>query len=126
MIAPVPFPEVVTVPRHVPTREVEAMLTARTFEEEEVFTSEDASAEARAQSEFTVAVQAIAGQAGRAGQVAGHDLWRAGALASVEAAVRLASGEGPAKSGVLSAAEAFPAGPFLSELQRLGAFTLTL
>jgi hypothetical protein len=102
------------------------MLTAKTFEEEQVFTSEDADAQARAQTDFTVAVQAIANHGGRAGQVAGHDLWRAGALASVEAALRLADGEGPAKSGVLSAAEAFPAESFLRTLERLGAFTLTL
>ncbi|GAA3818711.1 saccharopine dehydrogenase NADP-binding domain-containing protein [Sphaerisporangium flaviroseum] len=126
MIAPVPFPEVVTIPRHLPVRQVEAMLTARTFEEEHVFDSEDLDAEARSRTDFTVAVQAIGGRGGRAGQVAGHDLWRAGALASVEAAVRLAGDEGPAKSGVLSAAEAFAAEPFLRTLERLGAFTITL
>ncbi|GAB2866418.1 saccharopine dehydrogenase NADP-binding domain-containing protein [Actinoallomurus bryophytorum] len=126
MIAPIPFPEAVTVPRHVPAREVEAMLTARTFEEERVFDSEDADAETRAQTDFTVAVQAIAEHGGRAGQVSGHDLWRAGALASVEAALRLACGEAPAKGGVLSAGEAFPAEPFLRVLERRGAFTVTL
>jgi Saccharopine dehydrogenase NADP binding domain len=126
MITPMPFPEVVTVPRHVPAREVEAMLTSRTFEEERVFDSEDADAETRAQTDFTVAVQVIADDGGRAGQVTGRDLWRAGALASVEAAMRLAGGEASAKSGVLSAGEAFPAEPFLRALERLGAFTVTL
>jgi hypothetical protein len=126
MITPMPFPEPVTVPRHVPAREVEAMLTSTTFEEERVFDSEDADAETRAQTDFTVAVQALADGGGRAGQVRGRDLWRAGALASVEAAVRLAGGETPAKSGVLSAGEAFPAAPFLRALERLGAFTVTL
>ncbi|HZE32021.1 MAG TPA: saccharopine dehydrogenase NADP-binding domain-containing protein [Actinoallomurus sp.] len=126
MITPMPFPEVITVPRHVPAREVEAMLTSGTFEEERVFDSEDADAETRAQSDFTVAVQAIADHGARAGQVSGHDLWRAGALASVEAALRLVGGEAPAKSGVLSVSEAFPAGPFLRALEHLGAFTVTL
>jgi hypothetical protein len=126
MITPIPFPESVTVPRHVPTRQVETMLTARTFEEERVFDSEDADAEARAQTDFTIAVQAIAGHGGRAGQLSGHDLWRAGALASVEAAVRLIGGAAPAKSGVLSPGEAFPAEPFLRALERLRAFTITL
>jgi hypothetical protein len=126
MITPMPFPEPVTVPRHVPAREVEAMLTSTTFEEERVFDSEDADAGTRAQTDFTVAVQALADGGGRAGQVRGRDLWRAGALASVEAAVRLAGGETPAKSGVLSAGEAFPAAPFLRALERLGAFTVTL
>jgi hypothetical protein len=126
MITPMPFPEAITVPRHVPAREVEAMLTAGTFEEERVFDSEDADARTRAQSDFTVAVQVIADGGGRAGQVTGGDLWRAGALASVEAALRLAGGETPAKSGVLSAGEAFPAGPFLRALEHLGAITVTL
>jgi saccharopine dehydrogenase-like NADP-dependent oxidoreductase len=126
MIAPVPFPEAVTVPRHVPAREVEAMLTAKTFEEKPVFTSEDADAEIRAQTDFTVAVQALGRHGSRAGHLSGHDLWRAGALASVTAALRLIRGEVPAKSGVLSPGEAFPAAPFLHALERLGAFTVTL
>jgi saccharopine dehydrogenase-like NADP-dependent oxidoreductase len=126
MIAPVPFPEAVTVPRHVPAREVEAMLTAKTFEEEPVFTSEDADAEIRAQTDFTVAVQALGEHGSRAGHLSGHDLWRAGALASVMAALRLIRGEAPAKTGVLSPGEAFPAAPFLHALERLGAFTVTL
>jgi hypothetical protein len=126
MIAPVPFPEAVTVPRHVPAREVETMLTARTFEEEPVFTSEDADAGLRAQTDFTIAVQALADHGGRAGQLNGHDLWRAGALASVEAAVRLIGGEVTAKGGVLSPGEAFPAEPLLRALERLGTFGVTL
>lgn len=126
MIAPVPFPESITVPRHVSTRHVETMLTARTFEEEPVFTSEDADAGTRAQTDFTIAVQAIADDDSRAGQLSGRDLWRAGALASVEAAVRLAGGGRPAKSGVLSPGEAFSAEPFLRTLERRGAFAVTL
>ena len=138
MIAPMPFYEVFTIPRHVPARHVEAMLTARTFEEELVFSSEDVSAEDRADTDFTVAVQAIAGhgstaagsggslpQASRAGQVSGRDLWRAAALASVEGAVRLVNGDGPTASGVLSPAEAFAPEPFLRALEQRGAFTLT-
>src|SRR5262249_2593247 len=113
MITPVPFPESVTVPRHVPTREIETMLTSRTFEEEPVFTSEDADAELRAQTDFPIAVQAIAAHGGRAGQINGHALGRAGALASAEAAVRLTAEPAPAKSGVLSPGEAFAAAPFL-------------
>jgi Saccharopine dehydrogenase NADP binding domain len=126
MIAPVPFPEAVTVPRHVPAREVEAMLTARTFEEEPVFTSEDADAETRARTEFTVAVQALGEHGDRAGHLSGQDLWRAAALASVTGALKLTGGEAPAKSGVLSPGESFPAAPFLATLERLGAFTVTL
>ena len=126
MIAPFPSSDVVTIPRHVPARQVEAQLTAHTFTEEQVFTSEQADPADRARTDFTVAVQAIAGHGSRAGQVSGHDLWRAGALASVEAAVRLAAGQGPDRSGVLSPAEAFPAEPFLRTLERLGAFQVSL
>jgi short subunit dehydrogenase-like uncharacterized protein len=126
MIAPVPFYEVFSIPRHVPAQNVEAMLTSRTFEDEQVFTSESVTADVRAQTEFTVAVQVIAGHESRAGQVAGHDLWRAAALASVEGAHRLAVGRGPAKGGVLSPAEAFQPTPFLRALEQHGAFELSL
>ncbi|MBE1591861.1 saccharopine dehydrogenase NADP-binding domain-containing protein [Nonomuraea angiospora] len=124
MIAPVPFSEVVTVPRHVRARRVEAQLTADTFQEEQVFTSEDADAATRAGSAFTVAAQVITADGGRAGQVSGRDLWRMSALTSVEAAVRLAAD--PGSPGVYGPAEAFPAEPFLRDLERLGLFTLTL
>ncbi|NUW42386.1 saccharopine dehydrogenase NADP-binding domain-containing protein [Nonomuraea rhodomycinica] len=127
MIAPFPSGEVVTIPRHVPARSVESQLTASTFEEQQVFTSQDATPEERARTEFTVAVQATApGGGGRNGHVRGRDIWWVGALASAEAAVRLARGEGPSKAGVLSTAEAFPAVPFLHRLEELGAFTLHL
>ena len=124
MIAPIPSSDVVTIPRHVAVREVEAQLTARTFEEEQAFTSEHVDAATRAGSEFTVAVQAITADGGRAGQASGRDLWRASAVASVAAAVRLADGRGPEGGGVFSPAEAFPAEPYLRELERLGLFTL--
>ncbi|MFI9508704.1 saccharopine dehydrogenase NADP-binding domain-containing protein [Nocardia sp. NPDC052566] len=126
VIAPVPYPEPLTVPRHTPVREVEVMLTARTFEEDQVFTSEDLDPESRAKTDFTIAVQAIAEQGSRSAHLTGHDLWRAGALASVNAADRLALGDGPVKSGVFSPAEAFAARPFLHLLEQLGAFTTSL
>ncbi|HEY3685071.1 MAG TPA: saccharopine dehydrogenase NADP-binding domain-containing protein [Streptosporangiaceae bacterium] len=125
MIAPFPSCDIVTIPRHVPARNVDLLLTAATFEEEGMFDSDDLDPAARADSDFTVAVQTVARPAA-SGRVTGHDLWRAAALASVEAAARLAAGTGPAKHGVLSAAEAFPAEPFLRALERLGAFTVTL
>ncbi|MFI1917315.1 saccharopine dehydrogenase NADP-binding domain-containing protein [Nocardia sp. NPDC020380] len=124
MIAPVPFPEAVTVPRHTRTQAVEAQLTARTFEEEQAFSSEGADAEARADSEFTVAAQVLGKEGAAAGSVRGRDLWRVAALASVEAAVRLA--EGGAKTGVASVAEAFDAAEFLAALADQRAFTLEL
>jgi len=126
MIAPVPFSEVVTVPRHVRTRRVEAQLTAHTFQEEHVFTSEHVADAIRAGSEFTVAVQAIRADGNRAGWVSGRDLWRLSAVASVEAAVRIADGHGPARPGVSSPAQAFAPAPFLRDLERLGLLTVTL
>jgi hypothetical protein len=127
MIAPFPSGEVVTIPRHVPARTVESQLTSGTFEEEQVFTSEHADAAERARTDFMVAVQAVsAGGGGRNGHVRGHDIWWVGVLASVEAAVRLARGDGPAKTGVLSAAEAFPAAPFLRTLEQLDALTMAV
>ncbi|MFI0451299.1 saccharopine dehydrogenase NADP-binding domain-containing protein [Actinomadura sp. 6N118] len=124
MIAPFPSCEIVMIPRHVPARTVEALLTAETFTEEQVFVSEHVGMTERARSEFTVAAQVIAAHGSRAGRVTGTDLWRAGALASVEAALRLM--EVPNKTGVLSPAEAFPSDVLLRTLERLGAFTLTI
>ncbi|MEU6673530.1 saccharopine dehydrogenase NADP-binding domain-containing protein [Streptomyces sp. NPDC046925] len=126
MIAPFPSSEVVTVPRHVPVRNIDLMLSTSTFEAKDAFESENIGEEERAATDFTVAVQAIREGGGAAGQLTGRDLWRAGALASVEAAVRIAEGRGPSKTGVLAPGEAFAAEPFLRALERRGAFTLTL
>jgi short subunit dehydrogenase-like uncharacterized protein len=124
MIAPFPSGEVVTVPRHIPARTVLSLLTADTFAEEQVFTSEDADAAERAQTDFTVAVRVSPGD--RVAQVSGRDIWGVSAICAGEAAVRLADGDGPAAIGVLSPAEAFPVTPFLRALEQRGAFTLTL
>lgn len=124
VIAPVPFPEAVTIPRHTRTQSVEAQLTARTFEEEQAFTSENVDASERAASEFTIAAQVFGANSSATGHLRGRDLWRAAALASVEAAIRLT--EGTAKAGVASPAEAFDAEEFLTALAERGAFTLEL
>ncbi|MFE3022779.1 saccharopine dehydrogenase NADP-binding domain-containing protein [Nocardia tengchongensis] len=124
MIAPVPFPEAVTVPRHTRTRAVEAQLTAHTFAEEQAFTSEQVEPAARADSRFMIAAQALAATGSASGTLTGRDLWSAAALASVEAAVRLT--EGTAKSGVAGPAEAFDAVDFLHSLAARGAFELRL
>jgi hypothetical protein len=126
MIAPFPSAEIVTIPRHVVTQNVDLFITAGTFEEEQVFTSEQADDQTRGQSDFTVAVSVVARPDAAAGQVSGRHLWRAGVLASVEGAVALADGRGPSSGGVLSPAEAFPALEFLRRLDDLGAFTLSL
>jgi len=132
MIGPFPTGDAVTIPRHVPTREVEVLLTASTFAEPQVFTSEHVDATERAQTAFTVAVQVEAGGRSRTAHLTGHDIWWAGAVASVEAALDLALDGPPAadrpapKPGVRSPAEAFPAEPFLRRLEELGAFVLSL
>ncbi|HEY3906398.1 MAG TPA: saccharopine dehydrogenase NADP-binding domain-containing protein [Streptosporangiaceae bacterium] len=123
MIAPFPMGEIVTIPRHVSARTVEAQLTSTTFEDEQVFTSEQVDDATRAQSTFTIAVQATGlSGGGRTGHLSGRDLWRAGVLLSVEAALRLAGGQCPAEGGVFSTAEAFRATPMLADLDTLGAF----
>ncbi|MEU0545419.1 saccharopine dehydrogenase NADP-binding domain-containing protein [Nocardia sp. NPDC005978] len=124
MIAPVPFPEAVTVPRHVCTRAVEAQLTAHTFSEDQAFTSEGVGPDERAGSEFTITAQVLGTAGSATGHLHGRDLWRAAAVASVEAAVRLT--EGGVKSGVLSPGEAFDGAEFLSTLAARGLFTLEL
>jgi saccharopine dehydrogenase-like NADP-dependent oxidoreductase len=125
MIAPFPSGEMVTIPRHVPARTVESQLTASTFEEPQIFTSQDAPPEDRARTEFMVAVQVVAeGGGGRTAHLRGRDIWWVGALASADAAVRIARGDGPGKAGVLATAEAFEAGPFLRRLAALGAFEM--
>ncbi|MFI6867115.1 saccharopine dehydrogenase NADP-binding domain-containing protein [Nocardia sp. NPDC050406] len=124
VIAPVPFPEAFTVPRHTPTKAVEAQLTARTFEEEQAFSSEHVAAEERADSEFTIAAQVLGAHGSASGSLRGRDLWRAGALASVEAAVRIAGGA--VKSGVRSPGEAFDAAEFLGALADRDAFAIDL
>jgi hypothetical protein len=73
---------------------------------------------------FVIAVQATGRSGGgRTGHLTGRDIWRAGALLSVEAALRLARGQGPAEGGVFSTAEAFPATSMLQDLDTLGAFS---
>jgi short subunit dehydrogenase-like uncharacterized protein len=126
MIAPFPSAEIVMIPRHVATPNVDLFITASTFEEEQVFASEQVDDGIRAQSDFTVAVSVVARPASAAGQLRGRHLWRAGVLAAVEGATALADGESSGAAGVLSPAEAFSALEFLRRLEELGAFTLSL
>ena len=132
MIGPFPTGDAVTIPRHVPTREVEVLLTASTFAEPQVFTSERVDASERAKSEFTVAVEVTTSSGTKTASLTGQDIWWAGVVASVEAAVGLvdagatiaggAAVDGRVtKTGVLSPAETVPAGPFLRRLEELGA-----
>jgi hypothetical protein len=124
MIAPFPSGEVVTVPRHIPARTVLSLLTADTFQEEQVFTSQNAGAAERADTDFTVAVRVATPAGERVGQLSGHDIWGVSAICAGEAALVLAEGGVPA--GVLSPAEAVPAESFLRTLEGRGAFTLAL
>jgi saccharopine dehydrogenase-like protein len=128
MLAPFPCCDAVTIPRHVPTRTVELLLTADTFTEPGTFDADDLDPATRAATDFTVAVQALADPDGHhsvAGHLTGHDLWRAAALASVEAALHLADCTVRGR-GVLSPSEVLDAGPLLRDLEKQGAFTLTL
>lgn len=121
-----PAGEVVTIPRHVPAHSVRVLMTAATFAEEAVFTSEHLDPRARARSTFTVAVQATSPTGGtRIGHLHGHDIYRTGAITSAEAAVQLAAHDRP-PAGVVSAAEAFAPDQFLRTLHQRGLFTMTL
>lgn len=122
MVAPVPYHEPITVPRHLPVRAVEAQMTAHTFASE-TFDGQDVDLATRAASEFTVAVQAITADGGRSGQVTGRDLWRAAALISVETAEALLDPPGPLPGGVYGPAEALDAGRLLARLARADALT---
>lgn len=123
MVAPVPYYETITVPRHVPVRTVEAQMTAHTFGPE-TFDGQDVDLATRADSDYTVAVQAItADGGGRTGQICGHDLWRGAALLSVEVALALTGDPAPSRGGVFSPAEALHAVPLLRRLEEAGAFT---
>ncbi len=122
VMADYPAGDVATIPRHVPTRSVEAYMTAETFQEDGVFTSDELDAAARAGSTFTVVVEARAGDELVTGYVRGRDIYRAGALVSVAAATRLTSVRPPVKSGVLAPAQAFDAEELLGALRDQGVF----
>jgi short subunit dehydrogenase-like uncharacterized protein len=122
MVAPVPYYETITVPRHVPVRTVESQMTAHTFAPE-TFDGRDVDLATRAATDYTVAVQAITADGGRTGQVTGHDLWRGAALLSVEAALALVGDPAPSRGGVFSPAEALHAVAVLRRLEQAGAFT---
>jgi len=117
-----PAGEVVTIPRHVSTRSIEVLMTAETFQEDTVFTSEDIAAADRAGSAFTIVVRAASADETRTGYVRGNDIYRVGALTSVEAALALAGGQVRAE-GVRSAAELFEPVDFLQTLEAVGCFT---
>jgi short subunit dehydrogenase-like uncharacterized protein len=121
-----PAGEVVTIPRHVPAQSVRALMTADTFTENAVFTSENLDTAARAQSVFTIVVHAASATSSRVGYLRGHDIYRVGAITSAEAANYLAYDHGRPSVGVLSATEAFPPDRFLCTLQQRGLFTMTL
>ncbi|WP_432190305.1 saccharopine dehydrogenase NADP-binding domain-containing protein [Streptomyces sp. Tue6028] len=121
-----PAGEVVTIPRHVPTRSVQVFMTADTFTEEAVFTSEKLDPATRAQSAYTVVVQATSAKSTRTGYLRGHDIYRTGAVSSVEAAIRLADNHATLEGGVLSASETLPPEHFLNALQHRGLLVMTL
>src|SRR5262249_14186756 len=101
-------------------RSVEVLMTTDTFAEDGVFTSESLDAAARARSSFTVAVRATSTHGTHRGHLWGHDIYRVGAIASVEAAARLAADPTPPCVGVLSAAEPFAPDDFPAPLQQRG------
>lgn len=120
-----PAGEVVTIPRHVPAQSVRALMTADTSPRTPCSPARTSTL-LRAQSGFTIVVHAASATSTRVGYLRGHDIYRAGAITSAEAANHLAHGHGRPGVGVLSATEAFPPDRFLRTLQQRGLFTMTL
>jgi short subunit dehydrogenase-like uncharacterized protein len=115
-----PAGEVVTIPRHVAARAVDVVMTAETFQEEAVFTSERIDADERARSTYAIVVRAEAEGRARTGVVRGEDLYRTGAVTAVEAMERILGGARTVSPGVRSGAEAFPASELLRALEARG------
>lgn len=110
-----PAGEVVTIPRHIRTRNVRTVMTTATFTEPTVFTSEDTTPDERARSAFTIAVQATSPTGTQTGWIRGTDIYGTGAAISAEAASQLTRGHRPA-TGALSPAEAFASADILTAL----------
>jgi short subunit dehydrogenase-like uncharacterized protein len=121
-----PAAEVVTIPRHVPVAAVEVLMTADTFQEPSVFTSEHIDAESRADSSFTILARAVADGRSRTAWVRGRDLYGAGAAMAAEAVDRIVDGRAEGPRGVRAPAEVFPAADVLKALERRGALQSVL
>jgi short subunit dehydrogenase-like uncharacterized protein len=111
-----PAGEVVTIPRHIRTRNVRVVMTTATFTEPTVFTSEDTTPDERARSAFTIAVHATSPTLTRTGWIRGTDIYGTGAAISAAAASQLTRGHRPAAIGALSPAEAFASVDILTAL----------
>jgi hypothetical protein len=119
-----PAGEIVTIPRHVATDAVEAMMTVATFQDDATFDSLDADPVERAQSEFDLVVEVAYDVGTHRARLSGSDIYRVGSRVAVEGALRLVNGGKPARAGVLSASEAFAAKEFLASLDVLAAFSI--
>jgi short subunit dehydrogenase-like uncharacterized protein len=113
-----PGGEVLTIPRHVDTERVRVLMTASTFGPE-TFTSEGIAPEERAKSSFLVVVAASSPQGTVRAWVKGRDIYRVGALAAVEAVLRLAGG-GRGKAGPLAPAQVLEAEGLFARLGESG------
>jgi short subunit dehydrogenase-like uncharacterized protein len=140
-----PAGEHVTVPRHVSTRRVETMLSADSFAPgpaahllPAIFRGaglamrtplraltarlipklpEGASAEARAESSFVIACEAVAGTSVGRGEISGRDVYGLTAALIVKGAIIAASG-GIGMSGTLAPSQAFEPQSFLRDFER--------
>lgn len=80
MILDYPTGEIVTLPRHLPTRSVRTLMTASTFADRAVFDSASSTADESARSRFTLEVHLTTSDGTRAARVIGTDIYRTGAL----------------------------------------------
>jgi len=113
-----PLGETITIPRHLATRQVNALMATSTIgaitaQPKVVLT------QARAQSSFTMAIHAVAGQQEQRGFARGVDIYGITAPIIVEAALRLIE-PGFNRTGALAPSEAFEPASFLDTLQAWG------
>lgn len=115
-----PGTEPLLIPRRVATQSVRTLMTASTFEDPRIFSSEDAADEERAASSFLVSVTATRGDERRVGWVKGRDIYGIGAWIAAEGAVQLAQGPVDGRAGALTVADALEARSFLEALESSG------
>ncbi|QBD78756.1 NAD-dependent epimerase/dehydratase family protein [Ktedonosporobacter rubrisoli] len=114
-----PLGEILTIPRHLQTQQIEALMAVATLQEinkPELPQSEAVAADLRSRSSFTIAVQAAAGSQECFGVARGVDIYGITAPIIVEAVQRLLA-PGAGRVGALAPSEAFESALFLDTLQ---------
>lgn len=112
--------EPLLIPRRLATQSVRTLMTASTFEDPRVFSSEDVGDEERAASRFLVSVTATRDDERRVGWVKGRDIYGIGAWIAAEGALHLAQGPVAGRAGTLTVADVLDARALLEALETSG------